>query len=131
MSVRLAALLFALALAVLLPTLGARAGDDEPPAQDPLVARKALMAAIARGKALWNGSWGEDTKSCAECHSEGPNRMRMGRVRSYPKYDYGKGKVIGLQQKLAQMVAEQCKATPLPLGHDDLVALEAYLQTVR
>ena len=131
MSARRLSLVALLALTLLAPSLGARAEGEAAPVQDPLVARKALLAAIARGKELWQGSWGEGTKACAECHTEGPNRMRPGRVRSYPKYDFGIGKVIVLQQKIRQMVAEQSKGGTLALGSDDLVALEAYLQTIR
>lgn len=131
MSTRRLGLAALLVLAVLVPTLLARADGDDGAPPDPMVARKALLAAIDRGKTLWRGSWGEGTKACAECHTEGPNRMRAGRVRSYPKYDFGMGKVITLQQKLTQMIKEQSKGQPLPLGHEDLTAIEAYLNTIR
>ena len=131
MTIRRLGLPLLLATLLLAPALLARADGEAEAPDDPMVARKALMAAIARGKALWTGSWGEGTKTCAECHTEGPNRMRAGRIRSYPKYDYALGKVITFQQKLAQMVTEQSKGKALPLGHDDLTAIEAYLHTLR
>ena len=131
MQIRRLVLAAALTTALLVPSLLALAEEGAPPPPDPMVARKALMASIARGKKLWHGSWGEGTKTCFECHSEGPNRMRMGRVRSYPKYDFGLGKVITIQQKLQQMITEQAKGTAFALGHEDLTAIEAYLNTIR
>ena len=124
-------LVLVVALLIAVPPLLARGEEPRPPVQDPQVAMKALRAAIARGKKLWSPSWGEGTKTCAECHQPGPNRMHGGRIRRYPAYDFGMGKVVTLNQKLAQMLTEQSKGKALPLGHADLTALEAYLKTLR
>ena len=125
---RFALLLSVLALAaspVALPLRPARgdAGQDE--------ARKAQMAALARGRALWNQAWSEGGKTCASCHGPGPNQMRGMRLKRYPTYDRIARRVITGQQKLNQMITSQGRGAALELGSDDLNALEAYVSSLR
>ena len=104
-------------------------GEDEP--LDPLAGKKALQASIARGRTLFQKVWVEGGKSCQNCHSQGPNRMRATRLKVYPKYDIGQKKVITGQQKLNLMLEHQGKGRALPLGSEDLTALEAFISTLR
>lgn len=122
------AALAALAVPVVLALPGVR-GEDEP--FDPQAARKALEAAIERGRALYTEPWVEGGKACAECHTQGPNRMRAARLKAYPKYDFTLKRILSGQQKLNDMIVRQAKGEALALGSDDLNALEAYVSTLR
>ncbi len=108
-----------------------RVRGDDPPVFDPQVARKALMDAVARGRELFQKKWNEGGKSCADCHTQGPNRLRAARLKSYPKYDLDAQKVITGQQKMNEMLREKVKTKPMELGSDDLNALEAFVSTLR
>ena len=125
---RLVPVLLVLFTLLALPFAFARSARSEPP--DPR-ARAAWDKAVKRGRQLYSQSWGPGTKTCAECHGPGPNRMRSGRAKSYPKFDKAAGKVISAQQKINQMIKVHTLAKPLPLGSDDLNAIEAYLGTIR
>ena len=107
--------------------VGPVVGEDEAP-QDP---RKVLEAAIERGRELYTTPWVEGGKACAECHGEGANKMRATRLKSYPKYDFVLKQLLTGQQKLNHMIETQAKGEPLPLGHEKLTALEAYISTLR
>jgi mono/diheme cytochrome c family protein len=120
LAVAAAACLLALGLA-LLPE-GAR-GDPQ--------GDRALAHAVARGKELFQQTWGPGTKACAECHASGPNKMRAARLKAYPQWDKVLGKVVTGQQKMDQMIRDRAGGQPLGLGSDDLNALEAYLSTLR
>jgi cytochrome c len=85
----------------------------------------------ARGEALWAQRWGAGTKSCADCHASGPNKMRGARLKAYPKYDKAAGRVITGQEKLRQMIEQKSMGTPFDLGSADLTALEAFVATLR
>lgn len=101
---------------------------EDPPANP---AREALLKAIARGEVLWKQSWGEGSKTCAQCHGPGANVMRSSRLKAYPKYDPTLLKVVTGQQKLAQMIEANVRGQALALGSDDLNALEAYVSTLK
>jgi cytochrome c len=94
-------------------------------------ASDALAAAVKRGEELWKQHWTQGQKSCADCHTSGPNAMKASRAKSYPKFDKALGKVVTLQQKLNQMIVEKSRGTALDLGSADLTALEAYVSTLR
>lgn len=91
---------------------------------------KAEKEAVAKGRALYVKAWRPGAKSCATCHSRGPNRMTRPRLKAYPKYDKALGRVVTAQQKLNQMIQTQAKGQPLALGSDDLNALEAFVSTL-
>ncbi|MFM8980090.1 MAG: hypothetical protein ACKOSS_06475 [Planctomycetia bacterium] len=92
-------------------------------------AEDAQAAAVKAGEALWKKSWGG--KSCAECHTSGPNAMKAARLKAYPKFDRALAKVVSAQQKINQMIVEKSRGTALELGSDALNALEAYISTLR
>jgi cytochrome c len=90
-----------------------------------------MKAAIERGRALWTQAWAPSQKSCAACHSGGPNKLVAVRAKGYPKWDKSLDKVVSVQQKINQMIVQQAKGQPLELGSDDLNALEAFVSTLR
>jgi cytochrome c len=93
-------------------------------------ASDALSAALKRGEALWRKPMATGAKSCAECHV-GPNAMKAGRLKAYPKFDKTLNRVTSGQQKLNQMIVDKSKGAALDLGSDDLNALEAFMSTLK
>lgn len=87
--------------------------------------------ALAKGKKLFEQSWTAGGKSCAACHSRGRNKLVGSRINAYPKYDRALKKVVTVQQKLNQMIVSKSRGKAMPLGSDDLNALEAYLNTLK
>lgn len=94
-------------------------------------ARSALAEAVKRGGELYKKPWKAGAKTCAACHTRGPNKMTAKRAQAYPKYDKVLKKVVTLQQKLNQMIESKSKGKALELGSDDLNALEAYLKSLK
>ena len=93
--------------------------------------RAELAKAVERGAKLYKQSWKTGAKSCAACHTRGPNKMAAKRAAAYPKYDKALRKVVTLQQKLNQMIKDKSKGKKLELGSDDLNALEAYINSLK
>jgi hypothetical protein len=93
-------------------------------------AADALRDAQARGKALWSQTWASGGKACSACHGGGKNKLTGARLKSFPKWDKGVGKVATGQEKLNEMIVKKCGGTALDLGHADLTALEAYVATL-
>jgi thiosulfate dehydrogenase len=102
-----------------------------PPAQGDPKGDQALAAAVKRGKELWTKPWSAGSKTCAECHGGGANKMSAVRLKSYPKYDKAADKVVTAQQKLNHMIQEKGKGEALELGSDDMNALEAFVATLK
>ena len=75
------------------------------PARSDTHSDKALADAVARGKALYSAPFVAGGKSCASCHGAGPNKMTAARAKSFPRWDKTAQKVIGIQQKINQMIA--------------------------
>jgi cytochrome c len=94
-------------------------------------ASDALAAAVKRGEELWKQHWTQGQKSCADCHTTGPNAMKASRAKAFPKWDKALSKVVSLQQKLNQMIVDKSKGAALELGSADLNALEAFVATLR
>lgn len=90
-----------------------------------------LAAAVERGRALFQQSWGPGTKSCAVCHAGGKNKLTGARLKAYPKYDKALGKVATGQEKLNEMIQSKSKGTAFALGSAELTALEAFIATLR
>ena len=119
-----------LASLVLVPTLVATA-FLAPPAQGDAKADKALAEAVKKGAALYKKSWKTGGKSCFACHVRGPNKLTGRRLKSYPKYDKALKRVVTVQEKINEMIKGKSGGKPLPLGHEDLTALEAYISTLK
>ncbi len=100
------------------------------PAAGDAVSDKAEKAAVAKGRTLYTKAWRPGAKTCAACHSRGPNRLDRTRLKAYPKYDKAMGKVVTAQQKLNQMIQTKAFGQPPALGSDDLNALEAFVSTL-
>lgn len=94
-------------------------------------ADKALEEARKKGEALYKQSWKQGAKSCFACHVRGPNKLTSRRLKTYPKYDKALKRVVTAQEKINQMITSKGRGTELPLGHEDLTALEAYISTLK
>ena len=86
--------------------------------------------AVARGRELWTTPFGEGAKACSACHSSGANKLTAARLNAYPKYDRPLRAFVTGQQKINQMIRTKGGGTELPLGSDDLNALEAYIKSI-
>ncbi len=88
-------------------------------------------ARLERGKSLFTTAFAEGAKSCQSCHASGANKLTMNRLNAYPKYDRPMRAFVSAQQKINQMIATKSGGSELPLGSDDLNALEAYIKSLR
>ncbi len=105
-------------------------------------AHKELMAAVERGKALFDDpALGTTGTSCSSCHMEGgtkPGKMGemeikpfMNVAASYPKYVAMAGKVITLDQIVNICIKKPMKGTPLEWHDQRLADLSAYVASVK
>ncbi len=105
-------------------------------------ANKELMAAVERGKALFEDpALGTAGVSCGSCHMEGgtkPGKMGemeikpfMNVAASYPKYVGMAGKVITLDQIINICIKKPMKGTPLEWHDQRLADLAAYVASVK
>jgi mono/diheme cytochrome c family protein len=101
------------------------------PAEGETKAERLMREALARGQEIFEQARDNGAKSCAECHREGPNKMKGQRLGTYPKYDKTGDAFLSAQQKINQMLVEKSGATALELGSADMNALEAYLRSLR
>ena len=79
---------------------------------------------------VWTTPFGEGAKACSACHSSGANKLTAARLNAYPKYDRPLRAFVTGQQKINQMIRTKGGGTELPLGSDDLNALEAYIKSI-
>jgi cytochrome c len=124
----LAAIGGAMILAVAAP---GRATDEEDSAAK---AAEALKKAVDEGNRLFRDpALGTSGKFCATCHEDAqkPKLALSSRVGDYPKWDRRADAVITLGQKVRQMIEKNVKGSPPDLGSAPLVALEAYLMSLR
>lgn len=85
---------------------------------------------LTRGRELWSTPFGEGAKACSACHTSGANKLTAARLEAYPKYDRPMRAFVTGQQKINQMIRTKGGGAELPLGSDDLNALEAYIKTL-
>ncbi len=102
-----------------------------PLAEGDAKADKALEEAVKKGQDLYKKSWRPGAKACFACHVRGPNKLTGRRLKTYPKYDKALRKVVTAQEKINQMIKSKSGGKELPLGHEDLTALEAYISTLK
>ena len=110
--------------------------DDKDDADDAAEVKKlaqdALGKSIARGKELFHAkSLGK--KSCSECH-ENPDKPQFNLVTrpfGYPAYSVKKRSVVSLGQKINEMLSAKSRGKEMELGSGDLVALEAYVMSLK
>lgn len=107
--------------------------DDADDAATKKLADEAMAKAVARGKEIWNNKEGTMKKSCASCHEDAnkPNLDLKTRAYSYPAYHKRKKAIITMQQKLQDMVVQQCRGPALDDKGTDIAALEAYVASLR
>lgn len=106
--------------------------DEGDAAQNKKVAKEALDKSVARGKELFR-SKDLGKKTCAECH-ENPDKPQFNLVTrewAYPAYSLKKRGVISLGQKINEMLKGKSRGPEMALGSDDLVALEAYVMSLK
>lgn len=106
--------------------------DEDDAAEVKKVAHEALEKSVARGKELFR-SKDLGKKSCAECH-ENPDKPQFNlttRQFSYPAYSVKKRSVVSLGQKINEMLSGKARGSEMTLGSADLVALEAYVMSLK
>lgn len=106
--------------------------DDDDDAASAKIAKDALDKSIARGAELFK-SKDLGKKSCAKCHEnpEKPNLNLANRSFTYPQYSRKKKGVVTLGQKINEMLSGKSGGKEMDLASADLVALEAYVVSVR
>jgi cytochrome c len=107
--------------------------DDEGDAAEVRkLAAEALEKSVARGKELFN-SKDLGKKTCVECH-ENPDKPQFNLVTrsfGYPAYSVKKRSVVSLGQKINEMLTAKSRGKEMALGSADLVALEAYVMSLK
>ena len=98
-------------------------------AKDPRTAAQAedewnaLMAAVAKGDALWHdGKLGSNGLACGNCHPDGSATN----PHTWPKFQTNLGKVGTLRDMINWCIAVPMQGKPLALDSNDMVAMEAY-----
>ena len=125
---------FAAAAAVFVGA-GLYAGEDDDESDAAAVkkvAQEALDKSVARGKELFH-SKDLGKKSCSECH-ENPDKPQFNFVTrsfAYPAYSVKKSSVVSLGQKINEMLSAKSRGKEMALGSADLVALEAYVMSLK
>ena len=104
---------------------------DAPEARGAGEAEKKLEEARKKGQALYRKSWKKGAKACFACHTRGANKLTGRRLKAYPKYDKTLKRVVTASEKINHMIKSKSGGKELPLGHEDLTALEAYISTLR
>ena len=85
--------------------------------------RNALMAAVAKGDALWhNGKLGTNGLACANCHPDGS----AANPETWPKFQTNLGKVATLRDMINWCIRVPLDGQALNPDSDDMIAMEAY-----
>lgn len=82
--------------------------------------------AITRGDELWHDrNLGTNGMACNMCHPD----AAVTHPETYPKYKQQFGRVVSVQQFINWCIQVPLQGKPRELGSDDLVALEAYMNS--
>ncbi len=85
--------------------------------------RNALLAAVAKGDALWHdGKLGTNGLACANCHPD----ASAANPETWPKFQTNLGKVATLRDMINWCIRIPLAGEALALDSDDMIALEAY-----
>ena len=110
---------------------------DPPPGHGPPLmsqeANRAYERALALGGRLFrsrSAPLSGNGQSCASCHGEGGIAL-AGVLRKYPKHDPASGRVVPLEQRVAQCVQQRMRGQPPTPGTAPSVALQVYLKELR
>src|SRR5262245_50278925 len=108
--------------------------DEDDAAEVKKIAADALDKSVKRGKELFRSKdLVSAKKSCAECH-ENPDKPQLSlatRQFGYPAYSVKKRSVVSLGQKINEMLSAKSRGAEMTLGSADLVALEAYVMSLK
>ena len=106
--------------------------QEDDAAANKKVALEALEKSVSRGKELFK-SKDLGKKTCSECH-ENPDKPQFNLVTrpfAYPAYSIKKRSVVSLGQKINEMLTAKSRGKEMALGSADLVALEAYVMSLK
>ena len=106
--------------------------DEDDAAAVKKIAQEALDKSVTRGKELFHSKT-LGKKSCSECH-ENPDKPQFNLVTrqfGYPAYSVKKRSVVSLGQKINEMLSAKSRGKEMELGSADLVALEAYVTSLK
>lgn len=127
----------ALALTLLCTPLQAGRRADPPPGRGPPLmlaeANRAYERALALGTRLFqsrSAPLSGNGQSCIGCHGDGGIPL-AGVVRRYPKLDAASGRIMPLEQRVAQCVEERMRGAAPTAGTASAVALLIYLKEAR
>lgn len=85
--------------------------------------RNALLAAVAKGDALWHdGKLGTNGLACANCHPD----ASAANPETWPKFQTNLGKVATLRDMINWCIRIPLAGEALALDSDEMIALEAY-----
>lgn len=85
--------------------------------------RNALLAAVAKGDALWHeGKLGTNGLACANCHPD----ASAANPETWPKFQTNLGKVATLRDMINWCIKIPLAGEALALDSDEMIALEAY-----
>lgn len=85
--------------------------------------RNALLAAVAKGDALWHdGKLGTNGLACANCHPD----ASAANPETWPKFQTNLGKVATLRDMINWCIKIPLAGEAIALDSDEMIALEAY-----
>src|SRR5437667_3963900 len=84
------------------------------------------MRWVLEGGTLWEKKTGAAGRACADCHGDPRARMK-GVAARYPAFDAGKGRPVGLEQRINVCRTDRQQAPPLAYESRELLALTAYV----
>src|SRR2546423_2472852 len=84
------------------------------------------MLWVLEGGTLWEKKIGAAGRACADCHGD-PRASMKGVAARYPAFDAGKGRPVGLEQRINVCRTDRQEAPPLAYESRELLALTAYV----
>src|SRR5881227_4018720 len=84
------------------------------------------MLWVLEGGTLWEKKIGAAGRACADCHGD-PRASMKGVAARYPAFDAGKGRPVGLEQRINVCRTDRQQAPPLAYESRELLALTAYV----
>ena len=84
------------------------------------------MLWVLEGGTLWEKKTGVAGRACADCHGD-PRASMKGVAARYPAFDAGKGRPVGLEQRINVCRTDRQQAPPLAYESRELLALTAFV----
>ena len=81
---------------------------------------------VLEGEALWSRKAGAAGRGCVDCHGDARASMK-GVAARHPSFDAGRGRPVGLEERIRTCRSERQQAPPLAWESRDLLALMAYV----